>query len=108
MNFPLLSRRKADTTANGIFLILLGIIFYAGTWWPGIILAIAVNIGMRQFLTGRKTDFFVTVAILLVIIAFTYFEFTSSFVIPALFIAGGIYLIMREYFLYDAAKFQKK
>lgn len=108
MFLPTLPKKKADTIANGIFLILLGVLFFTETWWPGIVFAVGVNIAIRQLLTGRMSDFFITLGVLAVIIAFTFFEFTSYYVIPILFIAGGIYVIFHEYFFNDANKLKNQ
>lgn len=96
--FPQMSRRKADAISNGIFFILLGILFYTNAWWPGILIAIGVTFALRQFLTGRAIDFFVTLGILAFIIAVSFAGFTFSILMPLLFVLGGIYIIIREFF----------
>lgn len=98
---PLMSKRKADAISNGIFFILLGILFYTNAWWPGILVAIGVTFALRQFLTGRTIDFIVTLAILAFIILITYAGLALSILMPILFILGGIYVIVREYFFRD-------
>ena len=103
---PHYSKRKADAIANGFFLILIGILFYTDQWWPGILFAIGISLGIRQYLTGRRFDLFVTIfsigILTLVIIAGS---FLSNF-FPILFVAAGLYLIGRETLLFK--KFSKK
>ena len=48
MNEHLMPKRKADAISNGAFLIALGILFYTNYWWPGILAAIWVNIGIKN------------------------------------------------------------
>lgn len=97
MKFPLLPKRKAESIAHGVFFILLGYLFYTDRWWPGILFALGVTIAIRQILTGRQIDFLITLALiaLLGIITLTGFAFSSLF--PLLFIAIGLYLVIREF-----------
>lgn len=96
--FPKMSRRKADAISNGIFFILLGVLFYTNAWWPGILIAIGVTFALRQFLTGRTIDFFITVGILTFIVAVSFAGFAFSILMPLLFVLGGLYIIIREFF----------
>ncbi|MBA3815752.1 MAG: hypothetical protein H0X29_04380 [Parachlamydiaceae bacterium] len=93
-----MSKRKADTISNGAFLIALGVLIYSNYWWPGILAALWVSIGLRQFLTGRIYDFCISTLILLGLFAITVLNFEWAVLLPVLFIVGGIYIIFREYF----------
>ncbi|CUI17237.1 Conserved putative membrane protein [Candidatus Protochlamydia naegleriophila] len=97
MKFPYLSKRKADNISNGVFLILLGILFYTKAWWPGILFAIAFTFALRQYLTGRRLDFFITIIFIAVLGFITLIGMAFSFLFPLLFIVTGIYLLSREY-----------
>lgn len=94
----IVSKRKSDAIANGAFLICLGILFYTNYWWPGILLAIWVNAGLRQILTGRLYDFSISTLILVGLFVVTFFNFEWAVLLPVLFVIGGIYIIFREYF----------
>lgn len=94
----MMSKKKADTISNGAFLICLGILFYANYWWPGILLAIWISIGLRQFLTGRIYDLCISTAILIGLFVISVSNFEWAVLLPVLFIVGGIYIIFREYF----------
>lgn len=98
MSQPIMSKKKADTISNGAFLIALGVLFYANYWWPGILLAIWISIGLRQFLTGRIYDLCISTAILIGLFVITVSNFEWAVLLPVLFIVGGIYIIFREYF----------
>ncbi len=97
MKFPYLSKRKADNISNGVFLILLGILFYTKAWWPGILFAIGLTFALRQYLTGRRLDFFVTTLFIALLGFITLIGLAFSFLFPLLFIGSGIYLLSREY-----------
>lgn len=96
MPFPHFPKRKADTVSNGIFLILLGCLFYTGYWWPGILFALGLTFAIRQYLTGKLLDFFVTVIIVGILGIITLAGHIFSFFFPLLFVAIGIYLIAKE------------
>src|SRR5215211_4349228 len=96
MNFPFFPKRKANAISNGVFLVLLGILFYTDQWWPGILFALGLTFAIRQYLTGRRLDFFLTVAVVGVLGAITLAGHIFSTFFPLLFIAGGIYLVAKE------------
>ncbi|MBA3957665.1 MAG: hypothetical protein H0X51_04625 [Parachlamydiaceae bacterium] len=91
------SKRKADAIGNGLFLIALGILIYTNAWWPGILLALWVSLGARQFLSGRYYDFFISSVILLGLFAIALLNLNWTVVLPVLFVLGGIHIIFREY-----------
>lgn len=93
-----LEKRKADALANGVFLICLGILFFTGYWWPGILLALYVTLAIRQFLTGRIFDLIITSFILLGLFIISVLKLRWELIMPLLFIFGGAYIIFREYF----------
>ncbi|WP_068468264.1 hypothetical protein [Candidatus Protochlamydia phocaeensis] len=95
--FPFMPKRKADSISNGIFLILLGVLFYTGAWWPGILFAIGLSFALRQFLTGKRSNFFITLVLLGLLSIITLAGMAFSLLFPLLFVLFGIYLILREY-----------
>lgn len=105
---PLLSKRKTEAIANGCFLIALGILFYTGAWWPGILLAIWVLLAVRQYFSGRSYDLFISSVILLGLFLVTYFKYDWSVLMPVLFVVGGIYIIFREYFFSEDSNGEDK
>jgi hypothetical protein len=107
MATPLLSKRKADAICNGIFFILLGILIYTNAWWPGILIAIGATFALRQYLTGRMVDFFITLSILAIIVLITFAGLAFSILLPVLFVLGGAYVIFREFFLREIIRFER-
>lgn len=105
---PILSKRKTEAFANGCFLIALGILFYTGAWWPGILLAIWVLLAVRQYFSGRSYDLFISSIILLGLFTVTYFKYDWTLLMPVLFVVGGIYIIFREYFFSENTNYEDK
>lgn len=97
MSFLPLSKGKADAISNGVFLMSLGILLYTNKWWPWILLALCLMLMIRQLLTNRKFDMMVSLAIFGTLFVLAYFEISFSVLMPVLFVAGGAYLILREY-----------
>jgi hypothetical protein len=99
-----ISKRQIDAISNGIFLIGLGILFYTRAWWPGILLVICAWLAFRQYFTGRLFDMSVTIAILAGFFIISYFHINWDILMPILFVLGGIYIILREYFYAEEHK----
>lgn len=97
-----MEKSKADTIGNGVFLISLGLLFFTGYWWPGILLAILATLAVRQFLTGRLWDLAISGIILLGLFIISAANISVNVIMPLLFILGGAYLIFKEYFYEDA------
>lgn len=93
----ILSKRKADAISNGVFLVGIGILFFANAWWPGILLVIWATLFTREFFTARYYDMFVSSVLLLGLFAVSLFNFNWTIIIPILLILGGIHIIFREY-----------
>ncbi|KIC71913.1 hypothetical protein [Candidatus Protochlamydia amoebophila] len=108
MKFPYLSKRRADNISNGIFLILLGILFYTKMWWPSILFVLGITFGLRQYLMGRRLDFFVTVALVAVLGFITLIGMAFSFFLPILLMGTGFYLIWREYSFHNGVVHLKR
>lgn len=96
MIFPIFPKRKAEAISNGIFLILLGILIHTGQWWPGIIFALGLCYALRQYLTGRRFNFLLTVAIIGIFGFLTLTTALFSSLFPLLFIFSGFYLVAKE------------
>ena len=101
MSRVILEKRKADALANGVFLVALGILFYTGFWWPGILLALFANLAIRQYFTGRMFDLTISSIILLGLFGLSLFRVSWDILMPLLFIFGGFYIIFKEYFYAD-------
>ncbi len=95
--FPYYSKRKADAVSNGVFFVMLGILFYTDQWWPGILFAIALSYSLRQYLTGRRLDLFISLVAIGVLGLLTLAGHLLSGLFPFLFIAVGLFIVAREF-----------
>lgn len=93
-----LSKRKANAISSGILLIGLGILLYTDAWWPGILLVVWAMFAIREFLTNRFYDLFITSAIFLGLFFGYYLHINWSILMPVLLVVGGIYIVFREYY----------
>lgn len=101
MKHLILSKRKAEAISNGLALVSLAVLFLTNFWWPGILLAILLWIGSRQYLTGRYGDLAISSVILICLFLMVLFNIDLSILVPILFILGGVYIIFREYYFSD-------
>lgn len=92
-----MSEKKASSISNGLFLISLGLLFFTNFWWPGILVAIWITMASKQYLTGRLYDAAITSVVLLGLFGLSIVNINWDYVLPTLFIVGGIFLIYREY-----------
>jgi Na+/H+ antiporter NhaD/arsenite permease-like protein len=53
-------------------------------------------------------DFFISSFILLGLFAISFFKFDWTFLLPVLFVVGGIYIIFREYFFAEDTNGEEK
>jgi len=97
---PRLKKRKADTIFNGIFLILLGFLFYTGQWWPGILFAFGLTLAIRHYLTGRRLSLLFTVLSVGVLGVITLAGNLLWTLFPLFLMAGGIFLVAKEFLLF--------
>lgn len=106
MPFPQVSKRQAYAISNGVFFILLGILFYTDAWWPGILIAVGIMLTIRQYLTQRTVDLLITLVILAIIVLISITGIAFSVLLPLLFILGGLYIIFREYFFIERTRLE--
>lgn len=98
---PLLSHAKSDTVSFGVLLICFGIMSYFHAWWPWIILAIGASTITRQYLTGRTYDIFVSFLVFGGLFIYFSVSINLELILPIILVVGGIYLIFREFFVYE-------
>jgi predicted membrane protein len=103
-----IAKSKADALSNGFFLITLGALVYWNIWWPGILLALWILFAVRQYLTGRYYELIVSTGIFFTLFITAYFNFNWTILTPLLFVVGGLYLILREFFYSDPQVEMKK
>ncbi|MFI0434935.1 MAG: hypothetical protein ACH350_04300 [Parachlamydiaceae bacterium] len=96
---PRFPKKKADIISNGLFLIFLGFLFYTGQWWPGILFALGFTFAVRQYLTGRRVDFFLTLLVVAILGFITFAGNIFANLLPLLLIIGGGLVVIKELFL---------
>lgn len=99
MSQPIVTHQRANSISSGVFLISLGILFYTNQWWPGILAALAVTLGVKDTLRGRYYDLALSVLIFGGLFVFFTFSPRWSVAVPVLFTLAGIWLIFRELFV---------
>lgn len=97
---PHYSKRKAETISTGLFLVLLGLIFYTDQWWPGILFAIGLSYASREYLTGKRLNLFFTLIALGILGFFTLAGHLFSGFFPFILVAAGLYLVAKETLLF--------
>lgn len=93
-------RSKIEAIGNGVFLIILGILFYFNWWWPGILIAVWASLAVRQVLSHRMQDLLLSTFLLGSLFVVAFFNLSWNLVTPIIFVFGGLYLILREFY-YD-------
>ncbi len=91
------SKKKAIGLSMALFLVGLAIISYLGAWWPGIMLVIGVPLALREYLMGKIYDTAITLVIFLGVFVTVSFNISEKFLLPVLFMLGGIYIFFRDF-----------
>ena len=98
MSAPKTSKRRAEATFTGLFLISLAILIFTNSIWPGILLAVGGPLALKQFLRGRPYDAGLTLTIFGGLFVFTAIQWDWSLVAPVVLTLAGIFTLFREYF----------
>lgn len=97
-----MKRSRVEAIGNGVFLILLGVLFYFNWWWPGILVAVWASLATRQVLSSRMQDLLLSTFLLGTLFIVAFFRLSWDLITPILFVLGGLYLILREFYYDDA------
>jgi hypothetical protein len=98
MAHPKVSHKRAKALSSSLFLVLLAIIAFTNTWWPGILLAIGLPLALRQFLLGRTYDMGLSLALFTgAFLVSSGYNISWDILLPVLFIIGAIYIFAREF-----------
>jgi hypothetical protein len=98
-------KRVASAISGGIFLISLGVLFFTGWWWPGILIAIGLSSGAELIFRGKVLQgigtlaFFFAIPLVIWVIQAT--EIPWTIVIGLLLIGGGVITLVKVFFLRD-------
>ncbi len=98
MAAPQTSKRRAEATFTGLFLITLAVLLITNTIWPGILLAVGIPMALKQWMRGRVYDAFLSIVIFGGLFALAIVNWDWSLVAPVVLTIAGIYILFREYF----------
>lgn len=101
MSNPIVSKKKAQSLAFALFLIGIGVLFFVGTWWPGIALVIGLPLAIKHYLLGKHWDMVISLFVFIGIFVTVQFQIEWDFLLPVLFILGGLYIFLKEFFMKD-------
>ncbi len=96
---PIMSRKKAHALSVIVLLFGLALLTYLKTWWPAIMLVIGIALAIRQYLLGKHFDMFISLFVFIGVFITVQFDIEWEIVLPVLFITGGIYIFIREFFI---------
>ncbi len=99
-----ISKKKASSISFAMFIIGLGIIFFTGYWWPGMMLVIGVPLAARQYLIGRLYDMAISLFVFLGGFITIEFQIPWKYLLPSLFTVGGLYLLFKELFFSESTE----
>lgn len=93
----LASVKKATALSFALFLIGLALISYFNYWWPGIMAALGIALAARHYLLGKYYDTAITLFVFLGVFITVFFHLPDQFILPVLFVIGGIYFFFRNF-----------
>jgi hypothetical protein len=94
---------RASALSGGIFLISLGILFFTGWWWPGIMIAIGLASCAELVFRGKiwrgigTLAFFLAIPIVIWIVQET--QIPWAIVGPLILIGIGVIILVKTFFL---------
>jgi hypothetical protein len=97
MSKHIISEKKASHITGGIFLILLAFLSITNTWWPGILLVLAIIVGLRQLFRGKYYDVLLSMVIFGGLFIIFQLKIKMAVLVPVLLVVAGIYIISREF-----------
>lgn len=97
MTHPITSRKKAQALSTALFLIGVAVLIFTQNWWPGIMLAVGLPLGLRQYLLGREYDTIVTLAIFVGVFITVQFDISWQIFLPVLLTLGALYILAKEF-----------
>jgi predicted membrane protein len=91
------SDRTAKAYSLALFIAGLAILTYLRSWWPGIMLVVGIPLSLRQYLSGRHYDMYVTLFVSIGVFITVAFSISWEVLLPILFSIGAIYIFFREF-----------
>lgn len=99
------SDRPYNVAAAIVFVLITAIFAYMGvvSWLPALLLAIGFALTLRQILKGHRLDVIVCAIIFGGAFFSSFLDFFGRIFLPALFVLGGVYFILRQFFSFQSA-----
>jgi hypothetical protein len=94
----IMSKRKAQALSFALFLGALAILTLTKSWWPAIMLAVGLPLALRQYLIGNMYDMYITLFVCIGVFITVQFDIQWAILLPVLFVTGGVYIFIREFF----------
>lgn len=102
------SRKTASVLSFVLFLVGIGIITYTEFWWPGIMVVIGLPLALKQYLTGRKYDMFISLFVFLGVFITVQFNIPWKYLLPTIFTVGGLYILFKEFMMTSPSESEKE
>ena len=96
-------KQKVNAISGGIFLICLGVLFFTGWWWPGIMFALGLSGGAELVFRGKTLrgigtlTFFCAIPIAIWIIQEA--KIPWSLVGPLILVGIGIFVLVKAFYM---------
>lgn len=94
----IMSKKKAQALSFALFLVALAILTLIKSWWPGIMLAVGLPLALRQYLLGKIYDMTISLFVFIGVFITVQFSIKWDILLPALFVTGGLYIFLKEFF----------
>ena len=94
----ILSKRKANALSFALFLGAIAILTLIKSWWPGIMLAVGLPLALNQYLLGKMYDMAISLFVFIGVFITVTFNINWDILLPVLFVTGGVYIFVKEFF----------
>lgn len=105
---PLTSKKKARSFSVSLLLLCLAVLTATNAWWPGIMLALGLSIGLKQYLLGKTYDLGITLLVFIGTFITVQYDISWKVFLPILFSIGAFYVLLREIFEPDEMTEEEK
>ena len=97
MDKQFVSSRKANALALACFFIILGLISFRSNWWPDMMLAFGISLGLKNFLLRKYYSMVLTLFIFIGIYLSETIGSSYDYFLPVIFLTSGVFILLREY-----------
>jgi len=94
---PFVSKRRANSFFYAVLLLMLAVIGFTQSWWPGITLAIGTALCFKNFLLKGWRDLIANAIIFGGIYSYYQYNLDWELFLPVMFILSAIFVLFREF-----------